>query len=144
MVGKRTDPYLSFNFLVEIENIVVGGFSEVTGLEVETEIKEYREGGLNEYMHRLAGPTRYPSNLILKRGLTDAHTLLGWFQEVAQGTIRRKNGSIVLLDMSGEERWRWNFIDAYPVKWSGPNLRASASEVAVETLELAHNGISKA
>jgi phage tail-like protein len=144
MVGKRTDPYLSFNFLVEIEGVVTGGFSEVTGLQAETEIKEYREGGLNEYMHRLAGPTRYASNLVLKRGLTDADTLLKWHQEVTQGTVNRKNGSIVLLDVAGGETWRWNFIQAYPVKWIGPSLRGNASEVAVETLEMAHNGIFKA
>jgi len=144
MVGQRTDPYLAFQYQVEIESLTVGGFSEVTGLQVETEIKEYREGGLNEYMHRLAGPTRYPSNLILKRGLTDADILIRWHQQVTQGTVKRFNGSIVLLDISGQERWRWNFLQAYPVKWTGPNLRASAAEVALETLELAHNGIQKA
>lgn len=144
MVGQRTDPYLAFQYQVEIESITIGGFSEVTGLQVETEIKEYREGGLNEYMHRLAGPTRYPSNLILKRGLTDVDTLIRWHQQVTQGTVQRFNGSIVLLDISGQERWRWNFLQAYPVKWTGPNLRATAAEVALETLELAHNGIQKA
>ncbi len=144
MVGQRTDPYLAFQYQVEIESVTVGGFSEVTGLQVETEIKEYREGGLNEYMHRLAGPTRYPTNLILKRGLTDVDTLIRWHQQVTQGTVKRFNGSIVLLDISGQERWRWNFLQAYPVKWIGPNLRASAAEVALETLELAHNGIQKA
>lgn len=144
MVGKRTDPYLAFRYLVEIECVTVGGFSEVTGLQVETEIKEYREGGLNEYMHRLAGPTRYPSNLILKRGLTDADTLIKWHENITQGIIERCNGSIVLLDTTGQERWRWNFLQAYPVKWIGPNLRATTSEVAVETLELAHNGFVKA
>jgi phage tail-like protein len=144
MVGQRTDPYLAFQYQVEIESITIGGFSEVTGLQVETEIQEYREGGLNEYMHRLAGPTRYPSNLILKRGLTDVDTLIRWHQQVTQGTVQRFNGSIVLLDISGQERWRWNFLQAYPVKWTGPNLRATAAEVALETLELAHNGIQKA
>lgn len=144
MVGKRTDPYLAFRYLVEIECVTVGGFSEVTGLQVETEIKEYREGGLNEYMHRLAGPTRYPSNLILKRGLTDADTLIKWHENITRGIIERCNGSIVLLDTTGQERWRWNFLKAYPVKWIGPNLRATTSEVAVETLELAHNGFVKA
>jgi len=144
MVGQRTDPYLAFQYQVEIESVTVGGFSEVTGLQVETEIQEYREGGLNEYMHRLAGPTRYPSNLILKRGLTDVDILIRWHQQVTQGTIKRFNGSIVLLDISGQERWRWNFLQAYPVKWTGPTLRANAAEVALETLELAHNGIQKA
>jgi phage tail-like protein len=144
MVGKRTDPYLSFNFLVEIEGVVTGGFSEVSGLTAETEIKEYREGGLNEHMHRLAGPTRYPTNLVLKRGLTDADTLFKWYQDVIRGTIQRKNGSIVLLDAAGGETWRWNFTEAYPVKWIGPSLRGVAAEVAVETLEMVHNGIFKA
>jgi len=144
MVGQRTDPYLAFQYQVEIESVTVGGFSEVTGLQVETEIKEYREGGLNEYMHRLAGPTRYPSNLILKRGLTDVDILIRWHQQVTQGAVKRFNGSIVLLDISGQERWRWNFLQAYPVKWIGPYLRANATEVALETLELAHNGFQKA
>jgi phage tail-like protein len=143
-LGRRSDPYLSFNFLVEIEGLVVGGFSEVSGLQVEVEIESYREGGLNEYVHMLAGPTRYPANLILKHGLTDSDVLWNWHRSVTRGTIRRKNGSIVLLDYAGEEKWRWNFVEAYPIRWSGPDLRAGAAEVAVETLELVHRGLYKA
>src|SRR5262245_21656651 len=96
-VGTRTDPYLTFNFLVEIEGLVVGAFTEVAGLQVETEVEDYREGGQNGYTHKLPGPTRYPSNLVLKHGLTDAETLWEWHQQVTQGNIQRKNGSIVLL-----------------------------------------------
>lgn len=143
-LGKRSDPYLACNFLVEIEGLVVAGFSEVTGLQVEIEVEDYREGGLNEYIHKLAGPTRYPSNLVLKRGLVDAETLWKWQQEVSQGRIKRSNGSIVLLDSSGQAKWRWNFKDAYPVRWTGPELRAGTAEVALETLELVHRGLSKA
>jgi phage tail-like protein len=143
-VGDRNDPYLSFNFLVEIEGLVVGGFSEVTGLTIEVEVEEYREGGLNAYMHKLAGPARYPSNLVLKHGLTDSDTLWAWHQDVARGTIQRKNGSIMLLNSAGEEQWRWNFTDAYPVRWVGPDLRAGSAEVAIETLELVHRGLNKA
>jgi phage tail-like protein len=142
-LGVRTDPYLSFNFLVEIEGLVVGGFNEVTGLSVEVEVEEYREGGLNAYMHKLAGPTRYPNNLVLKRGLTDGDTLWNWHRDVTRGNIERKNGSIILLSSSGEEKWRWNFVAAYPVRWVGPDLRAATAEVAIETLELAHQGLSK-
>jgi phage tail-like protein len=108
------------------------------------ETQDYREGGVNEYLHKLAGPTRYPSNLVLKRGLTDAETLWHWQQEVMQGPISRKNGSIMLLNSAGEETWRWNFIGAYPVRWVGPELRAGTAEVAVETLELVHQGLTKA
>jgi phage tail-like protein len=141
-VGDRVDPYLSFHFLVEIEGLVIGGFNEVTGLTVEVEIEEYREGGLNAYVHKLAGPTRYPNNLVLKHGLTDSDTLWNWHQDVASGNIRRRNGSIILLDSAGEEQWRWNFVDAYPVRWVGPDLRAGSAEVAIETLELVHRGLS--
>jgi phage tail-like protein len=142
--GSRTDPYLTFNFLVEIEGLLVGGFSEVTGLQVETMIETYREGGLNDHEHKLAGPSRYPSNLVLKHGLTDDDTLWNWHQDVTRGIVNRKNGSIILLDSAGDEQWRWNFTEAYPVKWVGPDLRGGASEVAVEALELVHHGLSKA
>ena len=132
----------SFHFLVEIEGLVIGGFNEVTGLTVEVEIEEYREGGLNAYVHKLAGPARYPNNLVLKHGLTDSDTLWNWHQDVASGNIQRRNGSIILLDSAGEEQWRWNFVDAYPVRWVGPDLRAGSAEVAIETLELVHRGLS--
>jgi phage tail-like protein len=143
-LGHRKDPYLTFNFLVEIKGLVVGGFSEVSGLQVEIEVEDYREGGLNDYIHKLAGPTRYPSNLVLKHGLTDVDGLWKWQREVTQGVIKRKNGSIVLLDSTGEERWRWNFSGAYPVRWVGPELRAGTADVAVETIELVHRGLTKA
>ena len=142
--GHRQDPYLTFNFQVEIQGLVVGGFSEVLGLQVEIEVEDYREGGLNDYIHKLAGPTRYPSNLVLKHGLTDVDGLWKWQREVTQGVIKRKNGSIVLLDSTGEERWRWNFSGAYPVRWVGPELRAGSADVAVETIELVHRGLTKA
>jgi len=142
-LGARKDPYLAFQFLVEIEGLVVAGFNEVTGLQAEVEVQDYREGGMNEYLHRLPGPVRYPSHLILKYGLADQNTLRDWHQDVCRGLIRRKSGAIILLDSAGEEKFRWNFFGAYPVRWSGPELRANTAAVAMETLELAHNGLSK-
>src|SRR5207247_1015573 len=129
------------NFAVEIEGVVAGGFTEVTGLQSEIEVQEYREGGVNGFMHRRAGPAKYP-NLILKHGITDARALWNWYRDVMQGKVERKNVSVLLMDRAGEEKFRWNFEQAYPVKWSGPDLRASASEVAAETLELAHRGLA--
>jgi phage tail-like protein len=143
LLGIRFDPYNAFNFLVEIEGLLVGGISEVTGLQVETEVKDYREGGQNEYIHMLPGPTRYPSKLILKRGLTDIEALWGWHQDVTKGTIERKNGSIYLLDNRRLPAMWWDFKEAYPVKWTGPEFRAGTSAVAFESVELVHNGISK-
>lgn len=139
--GGRQDPYLSYNFAVEIEGLVVGGFSEVSGLQAEIEVQEYREGGVNEYMLKRAGPVKYPS-LVLKKGITDQRSLWDWYSQVISGTIERKNVSILLLDSTGQERLRWNFEKAYPVKWAGPDLRGTANEVAVESIELAHNGLS--
>ncbi len=143
-LGQRRDPYLAFNFLVEIDSLIVGGFSEVTGLQIETVTETYREGGLNEYEHKLAGPTRYPANLVLKRGLTDAETLWNWHQAVTRGIVQRKNISIVLRDSAGNEAWRWNVAGAYPVKWTGPDLRGDNALVAVETVEFVHRGLTKA
>lgn len=139
---ERKDPFLGYNFAVEVENLVAGGFSEVSGLEIQTEVQEYREGGVNEFIHKRAGPVKYPSNLILKHGMTDRHELWDWYWDVMQGNVERKNVSVLLLDSAGNEQMRWNFEDAYPVRWVGPSLRATASEVAVETLELAHNGLA--
>jgi phage tail-like protein len=143
LLGERQDPYLAFNFLVEVEGLVVGGFSEVRGLQVEIEVKDYREGGLNDYIHKLAGPTRYPSNLVLKRGLTDIDSLWRWHQDVRQGKVERRNGTVYLLDSRRLPLMWWDFKEAYPVKWVGPELRADSNAVAVETVELAHRGLSK-
>jgi len=139
-LGVRKDPYLTFNFLVEIDGLVVGGFSEVSGLQAEVEVQDYREGGLNDFIHRLAGPVRYPANLVLKRGLTEVQTLWLWHRDVRRGIVNRRNLSILLLDATREIVSGWNVAQAYPVRWVGPELRAEAATVAVETLELVHCG----
>jgi len=138
----RSDPYQAFNFLVEIEGILAGSFSECTGLQVETEYLDYREGGLNDYMHRFAGPTKYPP-LILKHGLSQIEGLWNWHQQVTQGTINRKNGTIYLLDNTHIPVKWWNFKEAFPVKYTGPDFRADTASVAFESVELAHRGLSR-
>lgn len=143
VLGVRNDPYPAFNFLVEIEGLLAGGFSEVGGLQIETEFQDYREGGRNEYVHRLPGPMRYPQNLVLKRGLTDIFTLWAWQQDVARGQIERRNGTLYLLNRQGIPTMWWDFLDAYPVKWSGPEFRGDQNAIAFETVELAHRGLSR-
>jgi phage tail-like protein len=139
--GDRHDPVLAFRFSVEIGALHVAGFSEVSGLQAEIEIQEYREGGVNTYIHKRAGPTKYPSNLILKKGLTDSTELWSWYTDVLRGKIERKQVDVVLMNNAGEESRRWKVQNAYPVKWTGPDLKGAASEVAVETFELAHEGL---
>ena len=139
--GDRHDPFPSFNFAVEISGLIVAAFSEASGLQAEIEVQEYREGGVNGYMHKRAGPARYPSNLTLKKGITDSTELWAWYCQVLQGTIQRKSLDVVLMDSAGTEQRRWTFQKAYPVKWAGPDLKAQSSEMAIESMELAHEGL---
>lgn len=137
-----TDVYLSFNFHVELDHSIVGGFSEVSGLQIEVETEDYREGGENDYVHKLPKGAKY-NNIVLKRGMTDSDVLWEWHQEVVNGKIKRKNCSVVLLDFEGNEIWRWTFAEAYPVKWTGPDFKSDSNTVAIEALELVHNGFKK-
>ncbi len=138
--GERRDPYLSFNFRVEIEGLITGGFSECAGLMVEIETKEYREGGVNDFVDRFSGRVRHPP-LVFKRGISDIDGLWDWYQDVIKGKVRRKNGSIYLLDRGGESAMHWDFKDAFPCKWTGPEFRSDSSSVAFESVELVHRGI---
>ncbi len=140
--GKRSDPLMGFRFLVEIDGISVARFNEVSGIQVEIETETYEEGGVNEFIHHFPKRAKY-QNIVLKRGITDGQELWNWHQEVVSGIFKRKNGSIILLDSRGEEKWRWNFVHAFPVKWTGPDLKAEGSGVAFESIELVHEGIKK-
>lgn len=143
--GQRVDPYGSFDFLVELDGIVRASFAEASGLDSTIDVVEYREGGENETMRKLPAKTKF-SNITLKWGTTDDRELYDWHRQWVKGdpAARRKNGSIVLLDRAGQERIRWNFINAWPVKWTGPSFNAKNNDVSIETLELAHEGIERA
>ena len=139
--SANNDPYLAFNFLVEMGGLVVGGFTEVTGLQLEVKVEDYQEGGVNGYTHKLAGPINYPNNLILKRGVMGIDPWWGWIESVNQGQIVRQIISVVLLDTAGSETRRWIFKNAYPVRWAGPELNADTNGVALESIELVHQGM---
>jgi phage tail-like protein len=142
MLGVRADPYQGFNFVVEIENTFAGAFNECTGLIVETELATYQEGGVNEYTHSFVSRTKSP-NLSLKHGLTLVDGLWLWHQDVVQGKVERRNGTVYLLDkFKGPVLW-WDFKGAYPVKWTGPELKAESGAVAFEIVELVHRGLSR-
>lgn len=140
--GKKPYPHTSFRFRLEIEGLVVAQVSEVTGLVLETETETYEEGGVNDLVHQLPKRTKY-QHIILKRGITELEDMWKWYEDVVSGRFKRKNGAIILIDAAGEDKWRWNFFQAYPVKWTGPELRAESSTVAFETIELVHHGIKK-
>ncbi len=140
--GEKPDPYTSFRFRVEIRGIIVGHFSEVSGLQIETELEPYEEGGVNDFVYQLPKRTKY-QHITLKRGITDVDEMWKWYQDVVNGKFERKSGSIILLDSKGEDKWRWEFFKAFPVKWTGPEFRADGNTVAFESIELAHHGIKK-
>ena len=137
------DPYVGFLFRVEILGLQVGGFSQVSGLEREIQVEDFREGGLNDYTHKLATVTKYP-NLSLRRGIADATELWQWHQDVINGKIERRQINVVLTDALGAEKWRWTFEKAYPVKWTGTEFNAATNAVFVENVEFVHNGIKRA
>jgi len=133
------DPFVSFRFKIEIDGLIEAGFSECSGLQVETEVEEIREGGVNEYVHKLPKGSKHV-NLTLKHGITASDALWNWHKDVVNSKVQRKGVNVVLLDAQGGEKWRWSFQKAYPVKWMGPELKADGNTVAIETLEFAHNG----
>ncbi len=131
------DPYMSFKFRVEIDGITIAGFSDVTGLQFETETEPIEEGGVNNFVHILPKRTKR-QNIVLKHGISDRRDLWDWYQGVVNGNIIRRNGSIILLDVNNIKKWNWDFFNAYPVKWTGPELKADGNTVAFETIELVH------
>ncbi len=135
----RTDPLPGFNFRVEIDGIAIASFAEVTGLESETAVVEYRTGD-SRVTRKLPGLTKY-ANIVLKRGMTLDLALWQWRKSVVEGRAERKNGSIVLSDEAGKDMLRFNFFEGWPCKWEGPALNAKTSEVAIELLEIATEGL---
>jgi phage tail-like protein len=140
--GQRVDPFGNFAFLVEIDGITRAAFHDVTGFDSSIDVIEHREGGENTTVRKLPGLTKY-SNITLKWGITDDLELYNWHRDAVLGTVVRKNGSIVGLDRRGQEMVRWNFLNAWPCKYDAPDYAAEGNDVAIETLELAHEGLER-
>jgi phage tail-like protein len=142
MVNARVDPLPKYNFLVEIEGIARAGFMSVSGLGEETETRDYREGGDQSSVRKLAGLTSY-SPIVLEMGSTFDTALWDWRKKVrregAQGN--RKSLSVIQQDENRKEVKRWQVFDAWPSKFTAPELDGSASDTAVETVELQHEGL---
>jgi phage tail-like protein len=141
MISRAINPYMGYRFLVEFEGVTIGGFSEVSGLQAETKVATVKEGGVNDHLHKIPEGTEY-QNLTLKRGITDSKRLWLWYRDVVLGKVVRRNIFVILLDAAGNEKWRWLFANAYPVKWVGPDLKADSAAVGLESVEIAHDGIS--
>jgi phage tail-like protein len=131
-------PFGVHAFVLRIPEIdTVGFFMSCKGLQLRYDVLEYREGGNNDFVHRLPGGLQYP-NLELARGLTQEDVLIKWFG----ATLNQPQLKEITLTLQTAEAERtWTFADAYPVSWSGPQIDSSGSGIAMETLEIAHAGL---
>ncbi|RKP46834.1 phage tail protein [Trinickia fusca] len=140
--SSPVNPFMSYNFCVEVQGLLVGGFTSVEGLESKNEVLTIRQGGVNDVEYKLPGQVTY-TDLVLKAGITSHDSMWLWYQSAMNGAVKRQNGSIYLLDDQGNITSTWNFYNAWPVAWVGPSLDASQNLVATQSFTLAHEGIWK-
>jgi phage tail-like protein len=143
----RDDPYPGYSFRIEVTEVssdgtaVKGSFAEASGLEVSVDPIDYRNGSEDTRVRKLPGLKKF-TNITLKRGLIGDLGLWNWIRDAQKGEVKRASGSVVLMDETGQnEVMRWNFVRGWPCKWSGPGLNAKNNEVAMETLEICHEGL---
>jgi phage tail-like protein len=141
--SERKDPYWGYRFVIEIDGAVRAGFTECSGLEVAVEAIDYREDSEGPAARKLVGLRKY-TIISLKRGITGDAGLWQWYVRAIGGQVERKNGSVIRRDDTGAETMRWNFHAAWPAKWDGPSFNASGNDVAIENLELVHEGLELA
>lgn len=142
--GVFTDPYRAYNFKLEIQGITAGHFTECRGFDVEVQAIKYRQGGVNEVVHRIPGPVNY-GDIELRYGLTESRELWDWFMGAVKGKVTRKNISILLLDSQGvSEVMRWDCINAWPSRWRGAPLNALDHALAIESLTIVFETLERA
>lgn len=135
-------PHGKFRYKVEIDGLEAGGFSEVTGFDASIDVMEYREGDMVQTPMKIPGLKKY-GNITLKKGLADSIVLYEWMIAGVDGAVERKTITITLLDDTEEAVASWQVINAWPVKYTAPDFNATSSEVAVESLEIAHEGMTR-
>lgn len=148
MDGFHGDSPIGSRFLLEIDKVEIGVFSEVRGLELSIEVQKYQEGGENNFTHEFPGPISWP-HITLKRGVTDSDALFTWVNQSAGSTfeknsnkLSRTTGAITIINSAGKRERSWNLTGVFPVKWSGPGLNVTSSELASEELEISHEGFT--
>ena len=141
--GERVDFVRNFNFLVEIDGIAQASFTECTGIGSTTEVIEIRQGGDNTRVIKAAGKTSC-SDVTLKWCMTDSTELWNWRQQIIDGQMVLKNGALVVFDLTNHvEKARWNFTNAWPTKFEVPAFNAKGNEIAIETLVLAVESLTR-
>lgn len=154
--GLRADPLTAFRFYITlidsssmlakvltgisaVTNFAIGGFSEAGGLDMTMDVYEYKEGGVNDRV--LKFPTRAEfSNITLKKGMGLTDDLWLWHYDFVRGRGKRRDGVIALMNEAGAPVKVWVFKRGIPLKWTGPDLNASQNALAIESLEISHEG----
>ena len=145
-MAEQKDPLVSAFFTVDFGGNVVGAFRECTGLGSENEVVEYKASGDKGkfVMKKVPGRMKW-NNITLKRGITDSMDMWKWRGQVEDGKVNdaRKNGSIVMYSQTGDAVARWDFVNAWPSKITGPAANATNNEVGIEELEITHEGYKR-
>ena len=136
-------PYRNFRFRLEIDGLDAGSFSEVSGFDATMDVVEYRAGD-----DPAIPPTKLPGlikygNITLKWGSSETMVLYDWLIDITEGTIEKKTVTLTALDEEGSPAASWRCINAWPVKYTAPDFNGTSSEVAIETIELAHEGLTR-
>lgn len=133
-------------FLVEVDGLEIGRFTEVSGLQVEVGVETVAEGGQNGFVHKLPSRMTWP-NLVLRRGLTQTDNLLQWLGRSsgdgfagAGNKVTRSTAAVTLVSTAGTRLRSWEVDGAFPVRWKGPEFAVASSDMAMEELEIAHHG----
>ncbi len=135
-------PYGKFRYKVEIDGLETGGFSEASGFDASIDVIEYREGDMVQTPLKLPGLKKY-GNITLKQGVADSMVMYEWMIAGVEGEVERKTITITILDETETATASWQVINAWPAKYTAPDFNATSSEVAIETLEIAHEGMTR-
>jgi phage tail-like protein len=139
--GPDNNPYQHYNFLVEIDGVPRAGFTEVSGMTTDTDPIPYREGADKALHARILTGLRKYTPIVCKRGWTQDKFLWQWRLDIIRGTVQRRGADIVLLDEQRTEVLRWRVSEAWISKWETSPLNAKTNEVAIESIELQHEGL---
>lgn len=145
MSAARKDPFRNSRYIVEIDGIAQAGFSEAAIAESSSDPIEYREGNEAPHVRLIPGLNKH-GHVTLKKGITDSMDIYNWYKAIVDGKINssRKNMSILILNEQGTEAARYNFVQCWPTKYHAPDLNAKGNDIAIETLEIAHEGVQRA
>ena len=137
-----TYPHGKFRYKVEIDGLEAGGFSEASGFDASIDVIEYREGDMVQTPMKIPGLKKY-GNITLKQGVADSMVRYEWMIAGVEGEVERKTITITILDETETAAASWQVINAWPTKYTAPDFNATSSEIAIESMEIAHEGMTR-